>query len=192
MSKGTDSKWCLREIRPFLPLRYYIKGQQQHKVFPSMFASIDLVQANYQPLHLFRTPIITSAYTPSMSDMHTLSTWIKPTCICTLSSWSEIYFRIKKKKKSPKTIYAAGIAYEWKMWYLYSQQHMYSVHRSTNIGFTAKIIVKQAGWFSAFSRWTRRNLLKRGGPSRVLCKHFQSRVYGVLDAVPSSWSQRSW
>lgn len=31
--------------------------------------------------------------------MHTLSTRIKTTCICTLSSWSEIYSRIKIKKK---------------------------------------------------------------------------------------------
>lgn len=49
MSRGSDRKCCLREIKPILPLsRYYTKGQQQLKMFPSTFASIDLVQANYQ------------------------------------------------------------------------------------------------------------------------------------------------
>lgn len=121
---------------------------------------LTLIRPNYQSLQLLWTPVM-RAHTHAVPDMHTLSTRIKTTCICTLSSWSEIYSRIKikKKKKSLQTIYAAGIAYEWKMWYLYSQQHMYSVCRSTNVEFTAKIIVKQTGWLSAFSWWTRRNLL---------------------------------
>lgn len=40
-----------------------------------------------------------------MSDTHTSSTWIKPTCICMLSSWSEIYSRIKLKKKKVQKPY---------------------------------------------------------------------------------------
>lgn len=60
---------------------------------------LTLIRPNYQSLQLLWTPVIMRAHTHAVPDMHTLSTRIKTTCICTLSSWSEIYSRIKIKKK---------------------------------------------------------------------------------------------
>lgn len=104
-----------------------------------------------------------------MSDVHTLSTWIKPICICTLSSWPEIYSRIIFFFfLRPKNHICSWDCFWVKKCGIFIANSICIQYADLQIlDSLPKIIVKQTGWLAAFSWWTRRNLLKRG---RVLAK----------------------
>lgn len=118
-------------------------------------------------LHLLWTSIIMSAYTSSMSDVHTLSTWIKPICICSLSSWSEIYSRIIFFLKVQNHICSWDCLWVKKCGIFIANSICIQYADLQILDSLPKFIVKQTGWLAAFSWWTRRNSLKRG---RVLAK----------------------